>query len=54
MARGLIMPWSEDDLIRRRDEELEELLVETDDLGPGDWLEDLDTMENGYKGASEE
>ena len=33
-----------DDTLEERDEELEELLVEADDLGPGDWLEDMDAI----------
>jgi hypothetical protein len=45
------MAWSDDTL--ESDDDLEELLAEADDPGPGDWLQDLDAIENDYKGQSE-
>jgi hypothetical protein len=33
-----------DDTLDDRDEDLEELLVEAEDPGPGDWLEDMDAI----------
>lgn len=53
MARGgRIMAMSDDTLDIERAEELDELLVEADDPGPGDWLRDMELIEGEPQSAA--
>jgi hypothetical protein len=43
------MSMPDDTLNTERDDEIEELLAEADDPGPGDWLMDLEAIEREYQ-----
>ncbi len=49
---GRIMSMPDDTLNTERDDEIEELLAEADDPGPGDWLRDLEAIEREYQSGA--
>ncbi len=46
------MNMPDDTLNTERDDEIEELLAEADDPGPGDWLRDLEAIEREYQSGA--